>query len=125
MNFLLGITISHLLSWQKIPRLPHCDERNPSLLLNLAAKCDQPKNKWLSLFIWLNQSVFAPEKLSTDQYENSMKQPTNFDMRKSERNVMIGTDQADLLTSENEWLEKSPILFPNNYAFLFVNLTPG
>ncbi|WP_193188247.1 hypothetical protein [Vibrio navarrensis] len=54
-----------------------------------------------------------------------MKQPTNFDMRKSERNVMIGTDQADLLTSENEWLEKSPILFPNNYAFLFVNLTPG
>ncbi|MGF1747088.1 hypothetical protein L4B77_20020, partial [Vibrio minamisatsumaniensis] len=44
-------------------------------------------------------------------------------MRKSERNVMIGTDQADLLTSVNGWLEKSPNLLPKNYAFLFVNLT--
>ncbi|MGR2961769.1 hypothetical protein ABMX71_22995, partial [Vibrio vulnificus] len=36
---------------------------------------------------------------------------------------MIWANQADLLKSVNGWPEKSPNLFPKNYAFLFVNLT--
>ncbi|WP_193168322.1 hypothetical protein [Vibrio navarrensis] len=125
MNFLLGVTVSHSLTWQRIANLTYYDKRNPNLSLKLAAKCDQPKNKWLSLFVWLNQSTFAPVKHSANLRHFPMKQPTNIGMRKSERNVMIGTDQADLLTSVNEWLAKSPNLFPNNDAFLLVNLTPN
>ncbi|MCS0353096.1 hypothetical protein ND920_16055 [Vibrio ordalii] len=54
MNFLLGVTISHLLAWQRIARLPHCDKQNPSLLLNLAAKCDALKTS--NSFIRLRKS---------------------------------------------------------------------
>ncbi|EHH0850086.1 hypothetical protein K1B31_004236 [Vibrio vulnificus] len=46
-------------------------------------------------------------------------------MRKNYRNVMIWADQVDLLKPVDKWLEKSPDLFPSNYAFLFVNLTPA
>ncbi|EJO3996521.1 hypothetical protein NRI82_004678 [Vibrio vulnificus] len=108
---------------KNLARLTHCAEPIPSISLNWTAKCDQPKNKWLSQLDWLNQSAFTPEKLSTNQLDFPMKQPTNFDMRNSRRNVMIWVDQADLLKSVNKWLEKSPDLFPNNDAFFFVNLT--
>ncbi|MBF4232352.1 hypothetical protein EA002_21665 [Vibrio anguillarum] len=40
---MLGVTISHSLTWQRTTNLTHYDKRNPNLLLNLAAKCDQLK----------------------------------------------------------------------------------
>ncbi|AUB92481.1 hypothetical protein CK209_17625 [Vibrio anguillarum] len=95
----------------------HCAEPLPSISLNLADKCDKPKNKWLSQFDWLNQSDFAPVKLSTYQHNFPMKQPTDFGFRHCWRWQRIGTEKADLLKAVNEWLEKSPNLFPNQYAF--------
>ncbi|MGL1071220.1 hypothetical protein [Vibrio vulnificus] len=40
---MLGITISYSLTWQITTNLTHYDKRNPNLLLNLAAKCDELK----------------------------------------------------------------------------------
>ncbi|MGL0962041.1 hypothetical protein ACSTD9_21665 [Vibrio vulnificus] len=54
MNFLLGITISHLLAWQRTTNLTYYDKRNPNLLLNLAAKCDELKTS--NSFIRLRKS---------------------------------------------------------------------
>ncbi|MBF4380861.1 hypothetical protein EAY01_17550 [Vibrio anguillarum] len=66
-----------------------------------------------------------PEKPSTNLLHFPMKQPTSLGFRHGWRLQRIGTEKADLLKSVNKWLEKSTNLFPNHYAFLFVNLTPN
>lgn len=51
---MLGVTVSHSLTWQRTTNLTHYDKQNPNLLLNLAAKCDELKTS--NSFIRLRKS---------------------------------------------------------------------
>ncbi|ASO30924.1 hypothetical protein CG015_16995 [Vibrio anguillarum] len=124
MNFLLGITISYSLTWQRTTNLTHYDKRNPNLSLKLTAKCDELKTS--NSFIRLRKSkhLCASETFNEPMQKLNEATHEHWHEKPLKKRDDLGRPSR-FAESRKRMAREIPESFPNNYAFLFVNLTPG